>query len=93
MLEWTLHDPAAPVEDVGIDHGGRDVGVSKQLLDGADIVAPLQQVGREGVPERVAARRLRHSGAAKRLLESSLKDRIESRAPRLPGRSVKGGPG
>jgi len=47
-------DPGrAPVEDVGIDHRGADVLVAEQLLDGADVVALLQQVGGEGVPQPV----------------------------------------
>ena len=29
---------AAPVEDVGVDHGGLGILVSEQLLDGADVV-------------------------------------------------------
>ena len=37
----------AAVQDVGVDHGRRDVAVAKELLDGADVVAILQQMGRE----------------------------------------------
>jgi hypothetical protein len=33
------------VENVGVDHRGADVGVTEQLLYGADIVALFQQVG------------------------------------------------
>lgn len=39
--------------DVGIDFGGRDVSVTEQLLDAAEIGAPLDEVSREGVPEHV----------------------------------------
>jgi len=41
----------ATVEDVGVDHGGGDVAVAEELLDGANVVAGLKQVGREGVPQ------------------------------------------
>ena len=44
---------AAAVQDVGVDHRGADVAVAQQLLDGSDVVAALQQVGGEGVAERV----------------------------------------
>jgi hypothetical protein len=30
---------------MGVDHGGADIAVSEQLLDGADDGAPLQTVG------------------------------------------------
>ena len=35
----------APVADMGIDHRRAHVLVAKQFLDGADVVALLQQVG------------------------------------------------
>jgi len=41
------------VQDVGVDHGGRDVGVTEQLLDGTDVVSGLEQVGGEGVAQGV----------------------------------------
>ena len=44
----------APVEDVRVDHRRAHVVVAKQLLDGADIVALLQQVGGERMAEGVA---------------------------------------
>ena len=34
------------VENVGVDHRGVDVGVTEKLLDGANVVAVLEQVGR-----------------------------------------------
>ena len=39
------HPRGAPVEDMGVNHRGADVPVTQQLLDGADVVAVLQQVG------------------------------------------------
>src|SRR5262249_43400907 len=39
--------------DVGIDLGSPDVGVSQESLDDAEIGAPTEEVGREGMPERM----------------------------------------
>ncbi len=39
---------------MGVDHRGGDILVSQQFLDGADVVAILQQVGGEGVPQGMA---------------------------------------
>jgi len=43
------------LQDVGVDHRRLHVGVPKELLDGADVVAVLEQVRGERVPQRVAA--------------------------------------
>lgn len=44
---------SAALEDVGVDHGGFDVFVPEEFLDGADVVAVLEEVGGEGVAEGV----------------------------------------
>ena len=44
LVEWTAHSQAPPVEHVGVDHGGGDMLVTKQILDGADVVAVLEHV-------------------------------------------------
>jgi hypothetical protein len=44
----------AAVEDVGVDHRGRDVAVVQELLDGANVVAVLEEVRNEAVAQRVA---------------------------------------
>jgi hypothetical protein len=54
-VEGALDAEGASVEDVGVDHGGGDVAVAEELLDGADVVAGFQQVGGEGMAEGVAA--------------------------------------
>ena len=36
---------------MGVDHGGVYISVPHQLLDGADVLATLQQMGSEGVTE------------------------------------------
>jgi hypothetical protein len=46
--------------------------VAKELLDGADVVAGLQEVGGEGVAEGVGANRLGDASAAGRLADGSL---------------------
>ncbi len=43
----------ASAHEVGVDHGGFDILVAQEFLDGADIVAGLQKVGSEGVAENV----------------------------------------
>ena len=44
-IQGAFNGQAAAVKDVGVDHGGLDVLVAEQLLDGADVVAALEQVG------------------------------------------------
>src|SRR5688572_11325133 len=39
--------------DVGVALGGRQAGVPQQLLDGAQVAAGRQQVGREGMAQRM----------------------------------------
>jgi hypothetical protein len=48
---------------VGVDHRGLDA-VAEQLLDGADVVAELEQMGGERVAQGVAADLLRQAGGA-----------------------------
>ena len=48
-----LPRPGAFVQDMGIDHGGLDVGVAEEFLDGADVLSGLQQMGGEAVPKAV----------------------------------------
>src|SRR5450756_2850886 len=67
---------AAAVEHVRVDHGRADVLVTKQFLDGADVVARLEQVGREGVAQGVAARVLDDAGAPHRFLHGPLNDAL-----------------
>ena len=48
----------AAIENMGVDHRGFDIFVAEEFLDGADVVAALQEVGGEGVAEGVTAVRL-----------------------------------
>ena len=36
---------------MGVDHGGFDIFMSKEFLNGADVVVVLEEVGGEGVPK------------------------------------------
>lgn len=57
---------------MGIDHRGLHVAVPQQFLDGADVLATLQQVSRKQVAERVTAGRLADSGPQDRQLHGLL---------------------
>ena len=48
----------SPVQDMSIDHRRRHILVSHQLLHRPDIVPRLKQMGRKGVPQRMAPRSL-----------------------------------
>ena len=49
-IERAPDTAAAAVQDVSVDHRRGHVSVAEELLDGADVVACLQEVGGEGVP-------------------------------------------
>jgi len=38
---------------VGVEHGGFEIAVADEFLDGSDVSAVLREVGREGVTEGV----------------------------------------
>lgn len=86
LVEGASDAEGATVEDVRVDHGRGDVAMTEQLLDGADVVAGLEQVGREAVAEAVAGGALRKvgscAGGAECLLEHGF---VEVVAPHLLG--------
>ncbi len=43
-VQWAADAAGAVAEDVGVNHGRGDVAVTEELLDGADVVAALEQV-------------------------------------------------
>ena len=57
------HACGSPIEDVCVDLGRADVPVTEELLNGADVMVVLEQVGGEGVPKRVTRRALRNARA------------------------------
>jgi hypothetical protein len=71
-VERAAHALAAAIEHMRIYHGRAHVCVAEQLLDRADVVAIFQQVGREAMPEGVAARGLCDPGALDRALDRPL---------------------
>lgn len=50
-VEWTADAASAPVQYMGVDHGGFDILVTKQFLDRPNVVAIFQQMRGEGVAE------------------------------------------
>ena len=57
-IQWAADAGVASVEDVRVDHGRLHAAVAEQLLDRADVVAVLEQVGREGVAQGVGGHAL-----------------------------------
>ena len=47
VVEWAGSAGSRTLHDVQVDHGGGDVGMAKQALDGADVGSGFQQVGGE----------------------------------------------
>src|SRR5713101_3099847 len=73
-VERAFHAPAALVEHVRVDHRRGNVLVPEELLDRAYVVAGLEQVGREAVPQYVRRDRLRDTGARRRACDRTLHD-------------------
>ena len=79
MLRWggldieRADDAAiALVEHVGVDQGGFDVAMTEEFLDGADVVAVLEEVGGEGVAEGMTTDALGDGGRSNGLFEGFL---------------------
>ncbi len=64
IIERTAHAEAGFIQNMGIDHGGGEVFMAEQFLDGADIVAVLEQMGGEAMAKGVAAGRFRNASRA-----------------------------
>ncbi len=75
-VEGASNAEAAAVQYVGVDHGRGYVAVAEEFLDGSDVVAGLEQVGGEGVSERVARRGHADSGSSHGVLHGPLQDRF-----------------
>ena len=52
-VERTVDRQTRPVEDMRIDHRRRNIGVTEQVLNGANIRARFEQVRRMRMPQRV----------------------------------------
>jgi hypothetical protein len=49
-IEGTTHALSATLKDMRLDHGGADALVAQEFLNGANIIAIFQQMGREAMP-------------------------------------------
>ena len=57
---------------MSVEHRRADVLVAKQLLDGPDVGAALEQMRRAGMPERVTAHVLNQVGFPTRFLDGEM---------------------
>jgi hypothetical protein len=95
LIERTADAQSSAVEDVGIDHGGIDVGMAEKFLDGADIVTGFQQMGGEGMAQGVAADGFLDAslagGATDLLLQAGFVHVVaaEDAAARIPRQSIR----
>ena len=64
------------MQDVGVDHGHRDVAMAEELLHGADVVAALEEVRGKRVPEGVARHPFGDSGRIGGTVDRPLDDRF-----------------
>jgi len=73
--------PPAAVQNVGVNHGRTDIGVSEQLLNRADIVAIFQQMGGKGMAHGVRAGWLRDAGLEPCIFDGLLENRLVEVVP------------
>lgn len=73
-VKWATDRKASCGEDMGIDHSGPDILVAEQFLDGTNVVPLFQEVGGEGMSERMAACVFWNSRAADCSLDRALQD-------------------
>ena len=59
---------------MGVDHGGGNIAVAEELLDGAYVVARFEEVGGEAMAEAVTGGWLGEAGRADGLVEGALED-------------------
>ena len=57
-IERAAYATSAPLQDVRIDHCCRDIGMTQQLLNRANVGSAIEQMRGEAVPQRVATRLL-----------------------------------
>ena len=63
---------SAALEDVGVDHGGTDIFMAEEFLNGADVVPVLEEMGGEGMAKGVAGDALLDFGFGGGFLDGSL---------------------
>ena len=73
----------ASVQDMGIDHGRADILVSKEFLDGSDVIACCKQMRGKGMSEGVTTDMLNYACTADCFLDAPLMNRLMSVMPPL----------
>ena len=70
MIQRNDHPNTGLIEHMGVDHGGRHIGMAQQGLHGTDIVIGFQQMSGKAVSQGMASHsfvdlgRYRHPGNA-----------------------------
>lgn len=82
-LQRALHGPRPKLQNMRIDHRRRQLRVPQQLLHGADVIARLEQMRRERVPQGVTSGRLPDPGRADGPLDRFLQRRLRDMVPPL----------
>src|ERR1700685_4403680 len=73
-IQGTL-DPHRPLaEDMGVNHGGCQIGVPQQFLDGTNVLPRLEKMRREAVAEGVTTGGLQDARFVNRSLDRPLHD-------------------
>jgi hypothetical protein len=67
MIQRAPHTVAAPVQDMGIDHGCSNVLMPEQFLNCTNVIAALQQMRGEAVAQSVRRDALLDTGVQRRL--------------------------
>jgi hypothetical protein len=80
-VKRTTDAVAAAVEDVCVDHGGANVLMAEEILDGTDVVACLQQVSSEGVPKSMTTHVLDDARPGDRILHRPLDQGLVDMVP------------
>jgi len=96
FIEGGADCEAASLQDMGVDHGGANVFVAKQFLDGADVVAILKQVGGKGVAKGVTGDAFAYASVSSGIFYGTLQTRrvevvTAHFAPLAPGLSTLSG--
>jgi hypothetical protein len=88
-IHRTANRPGALFQHVGVNHGGADVFVAQEFLNGANVIARFQKVRGETVSKRVNAGRFRQPGGPNRIFHGALKGRFMDMVARhLPLRGL-----
>ena len=63
------------MENMSVDHGGANILVAEEFLNGADVISALEEVGGEGMTKSMTGDALFDGNFLGGLLDSSLKAR------------------